>query len=73
MAGATYLAIIHVNKTLAKFSPAHFWSVPDFLEKNVYERNFAQFFGDFQFAILLTVLRNLPKKNIVLILGGDGS
>ena len=73
VAGAPYLAIIQVNKTLAKFLPAHFWSVPDFLEKNVYEPNFAQFFGDFQLAVLLTVLINLLQKRIVIIFGGDRS
>ena len=66
VAGAPYLAI-HVNKTLSNFFPAHFWSVPDFLEKNVYEPNFAQFFGDFQLAILLTVVMNLPPKMFVSV------
>ena len=33
-----------------------------FFEKNVYEPNFAHCSGDFQLAILLTVLMNLPKK-----------
>ena len=70
VAGAPYLANIHVNKTLAKFFPAHFWSVPDFLEKNVYEPNFAQFFGDFQLAILPTVVMNLPQKMFVSIFWG---
>ena len=73
MAGAPYPAIVHVNKTLAKFFPAHFLSVPDFFGKHVYEPNFAQFFGDFQLAILLTVVMNLPQKMIVLIFGGDRS
>ena len=53
--------------------PSTFLERSRFLEKkNVYEPNFAQFFGDVQLAILLTVLMNLPQKMIVLILGGDG-
>ena len=43
VAGAPYLAIIHVNKTLAKFSPSHFWGVPDFLEKTFMSRTLHTF------------------------------
>ena len=50
------------NKTLANLFQAHFWSLFRISGKQiVYEPNFANFFGDFQLDILLTVLMNLQK------------
>ena len=42
--------------------PSTFLECSRFFGKNVYEPNFAHFSGDFQPAILLTVLMNLPKE-----------
>ena len=69
MAGAPYPAIMHVNKTLAKFFPsifllfpAHSWSLFQFFGKqNVYEPNFANFFGDFQLDIVFNVPNDFQK------------
>ena len=53
--------------------PSAFFERSRFFGKHVYEPNFVQFFRDFQLAILLTVVMNLPQKMIVLIFGGDRS
>ena len=53
--------------------PIHFLLFQIFGKQNVYEPNFAQFLGDFQLDVLLTVLMNLQKQKNVLILGGDQS
>ena len=73
LAGAPYPAILRVNKALAKFFPSIFGLFQIFGGENVYEPNFAHFLGDFQLDILLSVLMNLQKQKIVVILGGDRS
>ena len=64
------LGLVDANKTLPNFFSAPFESFLEIFAKRVYESNFATFFGDFNFDILLTVLDVFSVLGFHFVLGG---
>ena len=55
VAGVPHHTHIHINRTLANFSPDTLLTSGGFHPKPIYETNFAIFFGVFHFRFLLTI------------------
>ena len=55
VAGVAHHTHIHINRTLANFSPDTLLTSGGFHPKPIYETNFAIFFGVFHFRFLLTI------------------